>query len=85
MLGLGALLMVTLLAIVFVRAESRMAYAELHQLDKERDELGVEYGRLLLERATWSLNHLVEREAQNQLSMSRPDPERVVTLLVEAE
>ena len=60
-------------ALVFVRAESRFAYAELHDLESARDVLEVEYGRLLIERATWSLSHLVEKEAQSSLEMTRPE------------
>jgi cell division protein FtsL len=71
-------------ALVFVRAESRFTYAELHDLEQHRDMLEVEYGRLLIERATWSLSHLVEREAQSSLEMSRPEESVTATLLVGA-
>lgn len=81
---LAAALLCTCLALVYVRAESRVAYAELHRLERDRDDLDVEYGRLLIERATWSLHHQVEKEAADRLDMRRPGADDVVTLLVGA-
>lgn len=78
-------LLVTGMALVYVRYESRLAFVELHRLDRSRDDMNVEYGRLLLERATWSLNNLVESEARERLSMRRPEPDQVVTVVVPSE
>lgn len=77
-------LLTSAMGLVYVRYESRLAFAELHRLDRERDELNVEYGKLLLERATWSLNDLVERQARERLSMHRPAPDSVATLVIPA-
>ncbi|GJL81027.1 MAG: hypothetical protein DHS20C01_06610 [marine bacterium B5-7] len=81
---LAITLIASSMALVYVRYQSRLAFADLHQLDTERDALNVEYGRLLLERATWSLQDVVEREATTRLDMSRPESSNVVTLVVPA-
>lgn len=73
-------LIVSAMSLVYIRQQSRLAFIELHELDRQRDALDVEYGRLLLERATWSLNDMVAREAAERLSMHRPDPDSIVTL-----
>ena len=78
-------LIVSAMALVLVRYESRLAFAQLHRLDATRDDLNVEYGRLLLERATWSLSQHVEEAASGRLSMKRPGEESVVTLVVPRE
>ncbi len=80
---LGVAILTSCLGLVYVRAESRNVFAELHLLERQKDDLNVEYGRLILERATWSLHHLVEQEAGNKLGMARPSDERIVTLLAE--
>ncbi len=78
-------LIVSAMVLVLVRYESRLAFAQLHRLDTARDDLNVEYGRLLLERATWSLSQHVEQAAAERLSMKRPDEDAVVTLVVPGE
>ncbi len=73
------------MALVYVRYESRLAFAGLHALDRERDRLNVEYGQLLAERATWSLYDMVESEAGERLNMRRPESDKVVTLAILGE
>ncbi len=82
---LAGTLVVSAMALVLVRYESRLAFAELHRLDTRRDDLNVEYGRLLLERATWSLSQHVEEAASGRLDMTRPVEESVVTLALPGE
>jgi cell division protein FtsL len=79
---LGIALVASSMVLVLVRYESRLAFDQLHRLDTERDKLNVEYGRLMLERATWSLGNMVERTAGERLSMKRPSDDEVVTLVV---
>lgn len=81
---LAGALIASAMALVFVRYESRLAFDELHRLDTSRDDLNVEYGKLLLERATWSLHPLVEQTATERLEMKRPGADDVVTVVVPA-
>lgn len=51
---------------------------QLHTLQRERDALDVEWGRLLLEEATWSEHRRVEGMARERLGMSIPTPDSVL-------
>ena len=82
---LVVVLIASCMALVLVRYESRVAYAELHQLDTERDDLNVEYGRLLLERATWSMHDHVAQAAGERLSMKKPERDSVLTVVIPDE
>ncbi|MFT5113266.1 MAG: cell division protein FtsL [Parasphingorhabdus sp.] len=74
--------LVSAMAVVNVRHESRQAYQSLHGLDMKRDELNIEYGQLMLERATWSVRESVEQEASEELGMYIPEPANIITLSI---
>jgi cell division protein FtsL len=74
------------IVVVQMRQESRELFAELQARQAERDALDVEWGKLLLEEATWSQHRRVEAMARSRLNMSAPDAAhiRVVRLTGEA-
>jgi cell division protein FtsL len=53
-------------------------FVELQQLEKERDELNVEWGRLQLEQGAWSAHGRVEQIAREKLSMRIPSSANTV-------
>ncbi len=61
------------IAVVQTRQESRELFAELQARQAERDALNIEWGKLLLEEATWSQHRRVEALARSRLNMSTPD------------
>ena len=75
------------IAVVQTRQESRQLFAELQARQAERDALNIEWGKLLLEEATWSQHRRVEAVARSRLNMSTPDAAhiRVVRLNGEAK
>lgn len=75
------------IAVVQTRQESRELFAELQVRQAERDALNIEWGKLLLEEATWSQHRRVEALARSRLNMSTPDAAhiRVVRLTGEAK
>ena len=78
-----SLLLVTLtsaVAVVYARQESRLAFAEINQLDGERDDLNFEFGRLQLEQATWAENNRIEQIARGKLGMVSPGVAETVVL-----
>ncbi len=79
-----ALVIVTALGIVHVRHQNRVRFVELQNLYTERDRLNVEWTQLLLEQATWSLHHVVDKEARTKLDMVTPPADEIVTLHVPA-
>ena len=70
----------TALLIVRDRHEHRQAFIELNKLDKTRDELNIEFGRLQLEQATWAESNRVDQVARQRLGMVFPRTEDTVVL-----
>ena len=67
-------------AVVFARHEHRHLFTELTKLERARDELNIEFGRLQLEQATWAETHRIEQIAQTQLGMKYPEPSELRVL-----
>jgi cell division protein FtsL len=67
-----AMLVGTGVAVVQARHQHRQQFVELSRLERERDELNIEFGRLQLEQATWADTHRIEQIARNQLGMKYP-------------
>jgi cell division protein FtsL len=74
--------MVSAVAVVELRHESRVLYAQVQKLQHERDALNVEWGQLLLEEGAWSQHRRIEAVARAQLGMELPDAQqlRIVAL-----
>lgn len=81
--GLLMLLLVTLvlgsaLAVVYAKHQNRKLYVQLHALQKQRDEMEVNWGRLQLEQSTWATHGRIERLARKRLGMRPMDYDTVV-------
>lgn len=63
---------VSALALVYTRHESRKLFVELEQLTVERDELNIEWGQLQIEQSTWATHARIEHVAADELSLTRP-------------
>lgn len=70
--GLIAAVLVSALTLVWARHEGRVLFVELQQLQAERDELNVDWGRLQLEQSAWATKARIERLAREELEMQRP-------------
>jgi cell division protein FtsL len=66
------------LAVIYTKHLSRGLFAELQALQRVRNELNVEYGRLLLEQTTWSTHGRIEQIARTQLEMLTPSANTVM-------
>ena len=66
--------------VVYARHLHRQAYVELTGLERARDELNIEFGRLQLEQATWSESNRIEQLAIERLGMRFPAGADVVVL-----
>jgi cell division protein FtsL len=64
------------IGVVWTRHESRVLFVELTRLQNQRDELGVEYGRLELEQATYAEPSRIDAEAR-KLGMLDPRPQDI--------
>jgi cell division protein FtsL len=63
---------ISAMALVYTRHESRKLFIELEQLTTERDELNIEWGQLQIEQSTWATHARIERLATEELSLTRP-------------
>ena len=80
---LGALVaanVVSGLLIVRDRHEHRQAFVALSKLERARDELNIEFGRLQLEQATWAESNRVDQIARTRLGMKTPEPADIVVV-----
>lgn len=60
------------LALVYTKHESRKLFVELETLTHERDELNIEWGQLQIEQSTWATHARIEQVATDDLSLVRP-------------
>ncbi len=77
---LGVVTFLTALAVVLAKHESRKLFVELQGLERSRDELNVEWGRLQLEQGTWATHSRIESVARAKLGMEIPRAEEIVLM-----
>ena len=75
---LVVMLISTAVGVVYTRHESRKLFVGLQQLERERDDLNIEWGRLQLEQGAWSSHGRIERIAREKLEMRMPDASTMV-------
>ena len=73
-------IVVSALLVVRDRHQHRQEFIALSKLEKARDELNIEFGRLQLEQATWAESNRVDQVARMRLGMVFPRSEDVVVL-----
>ncbi len=69
---LAIVCVISAVALVYTKHESRDLFVELEQLTRERDELNIEWGRLQIEQSTWATHGRIERVALEELALTRP-------------
>jgi cell division protein FtsL len=60
------------LALVYTKHESRKLFVELETLTHERDQLNIEWGQLQIEQSTWATHARIEQVAKDDLALVRP-------------
>ncbi len=68
------------LAVVQTKYESRRQFVALQQLREQRDQADIEWGRLQLELGTLGTHGRVEQLARSRLAMRQPRPHEVVVI-----
>ena len=66
--------------LVWVRHQNLLLFIELQTLQKERDRLNVEWGKLQLEQSTWSQHSRIEKIARERLKMFVPDIKDIIVI-----
>jgi cell division protein FtsL len=59
---------------VYTRHRARELFVQLETLNRQSDNLDIQWGQLQLEQSTWSTHAFVERVASTRLHMATPDP-----------
>lgn len=78
--GFYTVIFLSALQVVIARHETRRLFVELQALERARDELNEEWGKLQLEQSTWAINDRIETFARTKLSMKMPERSSVVLL-----
>ncbi len=68
------------LAIIYTKHESRKLFVELEDLTTERDALNIEWGQLQIEQSTWATHARIERVAIEEMSLVRPQSEEIYVI-----
>ncbi len=79
-LVLALLVVASSVAVVYAKHESRRLFAELEELNRERDRLNAEWGMLQLEQGAWATHGRVERIGREQLDMKMPGRDEIIIL-----
>lgn len=74
------LVLISAVAVIVTKHQSRSAFIALQQTEKKRDQLNEEWGRLLLEESTWASPARVEQEAKARLNMLVPGDDVTVVI-----
>ena len=76
----AAVCVVSALALVYTKHESRKLFVELEQLTAERDELNIEWGQLQIEQSTWATYARIEQVATDELQLTRPETTEIFVI-----
>lgn len=77
----GALLCVlSAMAVIYTKHESRKLFVELEQLTRERDDLNIEWSQLQIEQSTWATHARIEQVATDDLSLVRPSATEIFVI-----
>ncbi len=72
----GVLLILVLMSaihVVAVQHTSRKVFMEIQALERKRDTLNEEWGKLQLEQSTWAVDDRIESFAKDKLHMRKAD------------
>jgi len=64
---------VSAIALVYTKHESRKLFVELESLTNDRDALNIEWGQLQIEQSTWATHARIEKVAADDLQLTRPE------------
>jgi cell division protein FtsL len=73
-----AMLMLSAIAVIYSKYQSRSVFMEIQKKEKELDDYEVEWGRLQLELTTLTEENRVEIEARNRLLLTLPAQNKII-------
>ena len=69
---LFVVVLITALSVVYTKHMNRKYFTEWQKLQKESDEMNIEWGQLQLERSTFATSSEIEKKARKKLGMDQP-------------
>jgi cell division protein FtsL len=72
--------LISAIGVVHSRHQHRQQFFALTGLEKARDELNIEFGRLQLEQATLAESNRIDQIARERLGMKTPEPTEIVVV-----
>lgn len=72
------LVMGSAIAVIYSKHIGRAEFVVLQQLERQRDQLNEEWGRLLLEQSTWASPGRIEQQARLRLQMIVPPSDQTM-------
>jgi cell division protein FtsL len=73
-----AMLMLSAIAVIYSKYQSRLLFIEIQNKEKQLDDYEVEWGRLQLELTTLTEENRIEIEARNRLMLTLPAQNKIV-------
>ncbi len=73
-----AMLLLSAIAVIYSKYQSRLLFTEIQQKEKQLDDYEVEWGRLQLELTTLTEENRVEIEARKRLMLTLPAQNEIV-------
>ena len=70
--------LISSLSMIYVTNTSRNIHADIQQTLAERNQIHIQWGQLLLEKSTLTMQARVERVAASEMGMVQPDHKSVV-------
>lgn len=71
---------VSAIGVVHARHQHRQLFVQLTRLERARDELNIDFGRLQLEQATWAESNRIDQVARSRLGMKFPEAADIVVV-----
>jgi cell division protein FtsL len=71
---------ISAVALIYTKHESRKLFVELEQLTVQRDALNIEWGQLQIEQSTWATHARIEKVAREELSLMRPKSSEIYVI-----
>ena len=81
---LAATVVISAVWVVTAKHQARQLFVELEALNRERDRLQVDWGRLQLEESAWGTHARVETLSRRSLFLELPAPEEIVVVAAPA-
>ncbi len=78
-----ALVVTSALGVMTIRHQHRIVFDQYYQAREQHDRYQMDWGRLLLEKATWTITTRVDniqKDATERLGMAQPVPDEIVLI-----